>query len=36
MTKERGDHVIIALGCLVASALAIVASIVTGLPYLRP
>jgi hypothetical protein len=26
---------IIALGCLVASALAIVASIVTGLPYLK-
>jgi rhomboid protease GluP len=35
MTRERGDHMIIALVCLVASALAIAASIVTGLPYLR-
>jgi hypothetical protein len=35
MTRERGDHMIIALGCLVASALAIVASIVTGLRFLR-
>jgi rhomboid protease GluP len=35
MTKERGDHMIIALVCLVATALSIVASIVTGLPLLR-
>jgi rhomboid protease GluP len=35
MTRERGDHVIIALICLVASALAIAASIVTGLRFLR-
>jgi rhomboid protease GluP len=35
MTRERGDHMIIALCCLVASALAIVASIVTGLRFLR-
>ena len=32
MTRERGDHMIIALVCLVATALAIIASIVTGLP----
>jgi rhomboid protease GluP len=36
MTRERGDHTIVALVCLAASALAIAASIVTGLPYLRP
>jgi rhomboid protease GluP len=36
MTRERGDHTIIALVCLVASALAIIASVVTGLPMLRP
>jgi rhomboid protease GluP len=35
MTKERGDHMIIALVCLVATALSIIASIVTGLPLLR-
>jgi rhomboid protease GluP len=35
MTRERGDHTIIALACLVATVIAIVASIVTGLPYLR-
>jgi rhomboid protease GluP len=35
MTKERGDHMIIALVCLVATAVSIVASIVTGLPLLR-
>ena len=34
-TRERGDHVIIALVCLVATALSIVASIVTGLQMLR-
>jgi rhomboid protease GluP len=35
MTRERGDHTIIALACLVATVIAIVVSIVTGLPYLR-
>jgi len=35
MTRERGDHMIIAVVCLVATAVAIAASIVTGLPYLR-
>jgi rhomboid protease GluP len=35
MKPERGDHMIIALVCLVATAVAIVASIVTGLPFLR-
>ncbi len=32
---ERGDHMLIALGLLFASALAIVASLVTGLPFAR-
>ena len=32
---ERLDHLLIALGCLAASALAIVASMVTGLPAIR-
>jgi membrane associated rhomboid family serine protease len=31
MARERGDHTIVAIGCLVASALAIIASIVTTL-----
>jgi len=31
MTRERGDHMLIAVGCLAASFLSIVASIVTGL-----
>ena len=35
LTRERGDHVIIAVGCLVASALSVVASVVTGLSLLR-
>jgi rhomboid protease GluP len=35
MTRERGDHTIIALACLVATVIAIAVSIVTGLPYLR-
>ena len=35
LTRERGDHMIIALVCLAATAAAIIASIVTGLPYLR-
>jgi rhomboid protease GluP len=34
MSRERGDHMIIALACLVVSALAVVASIVTGLKFL--
>jgi len=32
MTRERGDHAIVAIVCLAASALSIVVSIVTGLP----
>jgi rhomboid protease GluP len=35
MTRERGDHIVVAIGCLVATALAIVASIVTRLPLFR-
>jgi rhomboid protease GluP len=35
MTRERGDHTIVALLCIVATAAAIVWSIVTGLPLLR-
>ena len=35
LTRERGDHVIIAVGCLVASALSVVASVVTGLSLFR-
>jgi rhomboid protease GluP len=31
MARERGDHTIVAIGCLGASALAIIASIVTAL-----
>jgi rhomboid protease GluP len=31
LTRERGDHVIIAVACLAASAVAVIASIVTGL-----
>jgi rhomboid protease GluP len=34
LTRERGDHVILAIGCLAASALAIIASIVTGFAFL--
>jgi len=34
MTRERGDHMIIAIVCLVASALAVVVSILTGLKFL--
>jgi len=34
-TPERGDHVVVAVACLALTALAIVASIVTGLPLLR-
>jgi rhomboid protease GluP len=35
MTRERGDHLLIALGCLVATALSIAASILTGLAIFR-
>ena len=35
MSRERGDHMVIALCCLVASALAVAASIVSGLKFLR-
>jgi rhomboid protease GluP len=31
LTRERGDHAIVAIACLVASALSVIASIVTGL-----
>jgi rhomboid protease GluP len=34
MTRERGDHMIVALICLGATAISIAASIVTGLPLL--
>ena len=35
MTRERGDHLLIAIGCLVATVLAIAASILTGLPLFQ-
>ena len=35
MTRERGDHTIVAAVCLAATALSIVASIVTGLSIFR-
>ena len=35
MTRERGDHLLIAIGCLVATALSIAVSIVTGLAIFR-
>ena len=35
MTRERGDHMIVAAVCLAATALSIVVSIVTGLPLFR-
>jgi rhomboid protease GluP len=35
LTRERGDHVIIAVGCLAASALSIVVSVVTGFSLFR-
>ena len=34
LTRERGDHVIIAFACLVASALAVIVSIATGLHFI--
>ena len=35
MSRERGDHMVIALCCLLASALAVAASIVSALKFLR-
>jgi rhomboid protease GluP len=35
LKPERGDHVLVALGCLVLSLLSIVASVVEGLKILR-
>jgi rhomboid protease GluP len=35
MTRERGDHVIVAVACLAASALSIAASILTGMSLFR-
>jgi rhomboid protease GluP len=35
MTRERGDHTIVALVCLVASFVSIAVSILTTLPFLR-
>jgi rhomboid protease GluP len=35
LKPERGDHTFIALGCLVASLLAVLASVVEGLKILR-
>ncbi len=34
MTRERGDHMIVAVGCLAATAASIVASVITALPLL--
>ena len=34
-TRERGDHMLIAIGCLAASLLSIIASLVVGIPQLR-
>lgn len=31
MTRERGDHLLIAIGCLAATLLAVLASVITGL-----
>jgi len=35
MSRERGDHVLIAIGCLAASAISIAYSIVHGLSFIR-
>jgi len=35
LKPERGDHVLVALGCLLLSALSIVVSVLAGLPVLR-
>ncbi len=34
LLPERGDHLAIAVGCIVATALAIIVSVITGLQYL--
>jgi len=34
-TRERGDHMIVAIACLAATLLAVVFSVVTGLEFLR-
>jgi len=34
-TRERGDHLLIAIGCLAATVLSIVVSVLTGLAFLR-
>jgi len=36
LTKERGDHMVIAIGCLVATVASIVVSILHGVVLLRP
>lgn len=36
LKPERGDHLVIALGCLAVSLLAVVASFLTGVPLMRP
>ena len=35
MTRERGDHMIIAIACVVATFVALAVSILTGLPLFR-
>jgi len=35
LTRERGDHILVAVICLAATALAVVASVVTGLSLFR-
>jgi hypothetical protein len=35
LTPERGDHLLVALVCLVLTAVSVVASVVTGLPLLQ-
>jgi hypothetical protein len=35
MSRERGDHTIAAIVCLAATAASILASIVTGVKFLR-
>jgi rhomboid protease GluP len=35
-TRERGDHLIVAIGCLVATLLAVVFSVITGLALFGP
>ncbi len=35
LTRERGDHTLVAVLCLVATALAVIASVIVGLPRYR-